>query len=98
MDECLLTLIAAPELEERLSDWLLDRGYSGFSSVHGHGHGVGHGAMSAAEQVAGRKQQVIFWLQIPRTEAERVLAAVRENFPGAALHYWITPVAAAGSL
>jgi len=96
MTPCLLTLIATPELEEKLIDWLLEEGHEGFTSLPCHGHGTNHDRLSAAEQVAGRQQQVAFWLQLSSTIAADLVHKLAVEFQGAQLHYWIVPVSAGG--
>lgn len=98
MNQCLLTLIATPELEERLIDWLLQANHQGFTTARCHGHGVHPDRLSTAEQVAGRQRRITFWLQLDQVEAEAVVAGLAENFGGAGLHFWITPVLAAGPI
>jgi hypothetical protein len=91
-------LIATPELEERLVDWLLETGHEGFSTVPCRGHGVHPERLSTAEQVAGRQRRVAFWLQLPKNEAESIVAGLGESFGKAGLHFWITPVLASGPI
>jgi hypothetical protein len=98
VNECLLTLIATPELEERLIDWLLETGHEGFTTVPCHGHGVHPEHLSTAEQVAGRQRRVTFWLQLPESEAESIVARLGESFGNVGLHFWITPVLASGPI
>jgi hypothetical protein len=96
MSTCLLTLIATPELEERLIDWLLEAGHEGFTTVACHGHGVHSDRLSTAEQVIGRQKRVAFWLQVPGDEAESIVARLALELGDAGLHFWITPAIAAG--
>lgn len=98
MDESLITLIATPELEERLIDWLLESGHDGFTTSACHGHGIHAARLSAAEQVAGRQRRVVFWIQTPASEASALVSRLAETFGGAGLHYWILPVSEAGPL
>ncbi len=98
MKQCLLTLIATPELEERLIDWLLMAEHEGFTTARCDGHGVASSRLSTAEQVAGRQRRIVFWLQLPESEVEAVIAGLAERFAGAGLHYWVTPVLAAGRI
>ena len=98
MSAQLLTLIATPELEERLVDWLLDAGHDGFTTLVCRGHGVQPQQLSTAEQVAGRQQRVAFWLQLSEPDARRVLGGLAREFGATGLHYWITPVLSAGPL
>ena len=98
MNECLLTLIATPELEERLVDWLLEAGHLGFTTAPCHGHGVHQEHLSTAEQVAGRQKRVAFWLQLSENEAELLIVGLGESFGSTGLHFWITPAVRAGPI
>ena len=98
MNECLLTLIATPELEERLVDWLLEAGHDGFTSAPCHGHGVHPEHLSTAEQVAGRQKRVAFWLQLSENEAESIVERLGASMGNSGLHYWIVPAIAAGPI
>ena len=98
MSHCLLTLIATPDLEERLVDWLLGEGYQGFTSLPCNGHGTGHEGLSTAEKVAGRQRQVAFWLQLEETVATDLVRALSESFGATELHYWIVPVLSGGPI
>jgi hypothetical protein len=96
--QCLLVLIAPPPLEEALVDFLLEReGFSGFSLLHIDGSPA-HGALSLAEQVTGRKHQVMFQVHVGCTDARKLVAQLRETFRRAGLHYWITPLIEAGPI
>jgi hypothetical protein len=95
---CLLTLIATPELEERLVDWLLEQGHVGFTSAACHGHGVRPDRLSTAEQVAGRQRRVVFWLHVDEDEAAALLAELAASFGAAGLHYWLAPLISAGRI
>lgn len=97
--EVLLVLVASPGLEDTLVDWLLRRDeLSGFTSQRLEGHSAAHQHLSLAEQVVGRKRQVMFHLHAPYATALGVLEAMRAEFAGAGLHYWLMPLLGAGSL
>ncbi len=98
MSARLLTLIATPENEERLVDWLLEAGQDGFTTMPCHGHGVRTEQLSAGEQVAGRQRRVAFWLQLPEADADALIRRLAADFGETGLHYWITPVMAAGRI
>jgi hypothetical protein len=97
MSDALLTLIATPENEELLIDWLLERGHRGFTTFDCAGHGLAHG-LSAAEQVSGRKARVGVWLALPLDEARDLVERLGTELEGTDLHYWITPVLDGGPL
>jgi hypothetical protein len=97
METALLTLLADPELEERLVDWLLAReGIPGFTSFPAHGHGTSQSRLSLAEQVAGRRARVAFQLVLPLASAQELVAALAADFRGAGIHHWLQPVLGSG--
>jgi hypothetical protein len=99
MSDCLLSLIVAPEAEDAVAEWLLDdETIPGFSSSPIAGHGSSESSMTLAEQVAGRRQRVMFLTHLEQSVAERVLERLREDLPGADIHYWMVPVLVAGHL
>jgi len=99
MDQCLLVLIASPSIENALVDWLLDRSdIPGFTSAPISGHGASAHSLTAAEQVAGRQRQIMFQMHLPEAVARNVIADARNAFQGSGLHYWLTPVLAAGHM
>ncbi|MDQ7015691.1 MAG: DUF3240 family protein [Gammaproteobacteria bacterium] len=98
-ESCLMTLVSSPEVEESLLDWLLGRvEVSGFSSHKIDGHSRDHMHLSLAEQVSGRRRQVMFHIQLNYAVAETLLQELKESFPGMGVHYWLTPVMAAGRI
>ncbi|MGD2082291.1 MAG: DUF3240 family protein [Chromatiales bacterium] len=97
--QSLLTLVIAPEIEDPLVDWLLDRDdVPGFSSHPINGHGASEHAMSLGEQVAGRRRQVMFHLHLDTDVARSLVGALRQAFAGSGLHFWITPLLQAGHI
>lgn len=99
MDRCLLVVIVSPSLEHAVVDWLLDReDVPGFTSIPVFGHGASASSMSAAEQVAGRQRRVMFQLHLDRATADALIQALHAAFAGSGMHYWLTPLVAAGHL
>ncbi len=94
----LLTLIAPREIEEMLVDWLLDHDHRGFTSFDCAGHGVATSDLSPAEQVSGRKTQIGFSLAMPRASSDRLVERLSRAAFGPSLHYWVTPLLAAGPI
>jgi hypothetical protein len=95
----LLNLVAAPAVEDAIADWLLARSeLPGFTSLPVAGHGSSIHSMTLAEQVAGRRRQVLFQCYLPADLADRLIDAVRTDFAGSGLHYWVLPVRAAGHI
>lgn len=98
-EACLLNLVVSPEVESPVTDWLLSQSsVSGFSSLLIAGHGSSEHAMSLAEQVAGKRRQVLFQLHMPCTDARELLALIKSEFSGSGVHYWLQPVLESGHL
>ncbi len=96
---CVLHLVVSPAVEYSVADWLLEqKGVSGFSSLDIAGHGSSEKSMSIAEQVAGRRRQVMFMLHLEQAAAESLLTTIRNAFRGSGMHYWIMPAIAAGHI
>ena len=94
----LLTLLAPPTMEETLVDWLLSHSdIKGFTSQAANGHGRGH-AMTVAEQVTGRRKQIVFWIELEQYHAEKIIVELQQDFPGSGLHYWLMPLMNSGSI
>ncbi len=99
MTDCLLHLNCSPKVEDSLAEWLLERAeVSGFTSLPVFGHGSSEHSMSMAEQVAGRSRRVMFLLELPEPMARTLTEAVRAEFKGSGLHYWLLPMLAAGHI
>lgn len=94
---CLLNLVVTPEVEDAVTDWLLEREeVSGFSSYPISGHGSSARAMTLAEQVAGKRRQILFQLHLETTRAQRLLTSIKQDFNGSGMHYWLLPLLEAG--
>lgn len=92
-ETCLFNLVVTPEVEDAITDWLLERAeVAGFSSHPISGHGSSLHAMSLAEQVAGKRRQVLFQFYLPVADAHMLLEAVRRDFRGSGMHFWLLPV------
>ena len=99
MEQCLLVIIATPDIEQTMVDWLLARtDVSGFSTAPVSGHGSAHEKLSMSEQVEGRQSQIMFHSQLPLASARDIVARLREDFRGTGLHYWIMPALEGGHI
>ncbi len=99
MKNCILILVAAPELEEVIVDWLLEQDdISGFTSHPTYGQSREQEKMSLIEQVIGRQRKVMFHLHLKSDMLAPVLISLQENFTGTTLEYWVIPVIQTGSL
>ncbi|MEJ2382768.1 MAG: DUF3240 family protein [Xanthomonadales bacterium] len=97
MDQ-LLRLNIPPSLEEDLVDFLLaSDDIQGFQSTEVNGHGQ-VGAMSIAEQVAGRRRRVQFEIVLDVDRTDALLGRLREAFPLRDVIYWVLPVSGSGRL
>lgn len=88
-----LTLILPRGLRDELFDYLGEQTdlVRGFTASDAAGHGTGMRLQSAAERVKGHADQVVVWIILPRSDAERLLQRLRASFAGASLVYWILP-------
>ncbi len=98
-ETCLLNLVVPPEVESPVTDWLLSQScVSGFSSHPIAGHGSSEYSMSLAEQVAGKRRQLLFKLHMPYVDAHELLALIKTEFSGSGMYYWLQPVLESGHL
>jgi len=98
MNRCILSLIALPAMEDELIDWLLSKQeISGFTSQSANGHGSNH-AMSLAEQVAGRRKQIAFLIELDQPLADNIIRELKNDFSGTGLHYWLSPLLKSGTI
>jgi len=96
-ENCLLNLVVTPEVEDAVADWLLEYPtVTGFSSYPISGHGSSEQRMTLAEQVAGRRRQLLFQLHLPCVDARALLSDIKQVFRGSGMHYWLVPVIDAG--
>ena len=97
--QVLVVITSPPSLESQLVDWLLSQdGGTGFSSAAVHGHSTHHDDLSIAEQVSGRQRRLQFQVQLSADGFPDFLSALKCEFGGADLHYWVVPVLAGGHL
>lgn len=89
----LLTIIARPDVEEILIDWLLGREeLSGFTGEAAWGHSREHGRFNLVEQVTGRQRRAVFHLKLDHDEAGPLIEAMRDELSGLGLRYWLVPM------
>ncbi|MCW8873590.1 DUF3240 family protein [Pseudomonadota bacterium] len=92
----LLRVNIPPSLEEEFMDALLaNPEVQGYQTWHTSGHGQ-VGAMSINEQVAGRRNRVLFEVVLDESTLESVLAALKATLPIADIIYWVLPITASG--
>ena len=97
MSACCLTLLCTPAQEERLLDLLLMSAASEvFTSEPLSAHGVCSAPLSASEQVMGRARATQVQVLLEERAKDALLAQIHEQFPGANLRYWVTPILETG--
>jgi nitrogen regulatory protein PII len=95
----LISIVVSTAIEDTLVDWLLERdGVPGFTSMPINGHGSSVRSLSLKEQVSGSKRQILFQIYLPSEQARLIIEALKQDFMGSGLHYWLVPVEDAGRL
>ena len=99
MSELCLTLLCPPAIEEKLLDLLLlSTNATVFTSTATAAHGLAHGNLDQTEQVLGRARATEIQVIFATTEKTTLLEALRQQFAGAGLRYWVTLVVEAGEI
>ena len=95
MAELCLTLLCPLAVEEKLLDLLLmSSNATVFTSLTTAAHGLAHENLDQMEQVLGRANTTQVQVIIDTADQEAVLDAIRQQFAGAGLRYWLTVVEA----
>ena len=99
MSELCLTLLCPPAVEEKLLDLLLlSPNTAVFTNTPTAAHGLALGSLDQTEQVLGRAFATQVQVVIRDIDKEALLGDIHEQFAGAGLRYWITPVSEAGEI
>lgn len=100
MSELCLTFLCPSAIEEKLLDLLLmSSGITTFfTSSKTAAHGIAHERLSQAEQVLGRALATEVQVFLADGEQLPLLESIRQQFAGAGLRYWVTPVLDAGEI
>ena len=99
MSELCLTILCPPAVEEKLLDLLLlSPNAAVFTSAPTAAHGLTFGNLNQTEQVLGRAFATQVQAIIPIADKLNLLGSIQEQFVGAGLRYWITPVIEAGEI
>ena len=92
----LLRINIPPSLEEEFMDKLLaNEEVQGYQTWHTSGHGQ-VGAMSITEQVAGRRNRVLFEVVLDEALLDSVLGKLKEALPISDIIYWVIPITTSG--
>ncbi|MHB1215930.1 MAG: DUF3240 family protein [Thiobacillus sp.] len=99
MSNLCLTLVCPPAIEEKLLDLLLMLpNTTVFTSTATAAHGMTHDNLDQTEQVLGRARATEIQVILDAADKAALLEAIRQQFAGAGLRYWITAVAEAGEI
>ncbi len=99
MSELCLTLLCPPAIEEKLLDLLLMLpGRTVFTSTATAAHGLTHENLDQTEQVLGRAHATEIQVIFAAADKAALLEALRREFAGAGLRYWVTTVVEAGEI
>jgi len=99
MSELCLTLICPPAVEEKMLDLLLlSPNVTFFTSTATAAHGMAHEDLDQTEQVLGRARATKIQAIFAAADKAALLDAIRQQFSGAGLRYWVTTVAETGEI
>lgn len=99
MSELCLTLICPPAIEEKLLDLLLlSPNVMVFTSTATAAHGMTHDKLDQTEQVLGRARATEIQVIFAAADKAVLLEAIRQQFSGAGLRYWVTTVVETGEI
>ena len=99
MSNLCLTLLCPPAVEEKLLDLLLMSPHATvFTSISTAAHGLAIGNLSQTEQVMGRAHATEIKVIFAATDKATLLDAIRQQFAGTGLRYWVTTVVEAGEI
>lgn len=99
MSELCLTLVCPPAVEEKLLDLLLlSPNATVFTSTATAAHGLAHEYLDQTEQVLGRARATEIQVIFAAADKAALLEAIRRQFAGAGLRYWVTTVVEAGEI
>ncbi|MCE9550693.1 MAG: DUF3240 family protein [Betaproteobacteria bacterium] len=99
MSELCLTLLCPPAIGEKLLDLLLMLpNTTVFTSTPTAAHGQVGWSLSQAEQVMGRAHATEIKVIFAETDKATLLDAIRQQFAGTGLRYWVTTVVESGEI
>ena len=99
MSELCLTLLCSPAVEETLLDFLLmSPNTTVFTSSTIAAHGVDHKNLDQMERVLGKARATQIQVIVGSGDKEALLSAIRKQFAGAGLRYWVMPIVEAGDI
>lgn len=97
MNEAVLMIITAPNIEELMIDLLLEQpDISGFTSHLVNAHGGGTSQLSMLEQVSGRQQKVQFMVYGTQQALEGLIKLIKTTLSHSGTRYIMIPVTDSG--
>jgi hypothetical protein len=97
MADICLTLLCTPQVEEKVLDLLLvSPDVKLLTSMPTAVHGLDHKQLDQSEQVLGRARATQIQAIADACAVQSLLDGLRGKLAGAALRYWVTPVAGMG--
>lgn len=97
MSELCLNILCPLAVEEKLLDLLLmSPNAEVFTSAPTAAHGLAFGPLSQTEQVLGRMLATQVQVVFSEEDKEALLKIIQQQFAGAGLRYWTTPVIESG--
>ncbi|MFZ6742860.1 DUF3240 family protein [Undibacterium sp. JH2W] len=99
MSELCFSLLCPARLEEKLLDSLLVLpGIQLLISTPAAAYGMQGVTLNAREQVMGHALMTLVQVLLPIHGKQAMLALLQQEFAGAGLHYWISPVVETGEI
>ena len=99
MTELCLTILCPPSVEEKLLDLLLlSPNVAVFTSAPTAAHGLAFSNLNQTEQVLGRAFATQVQVIIPIANKLDLLGSIQDQFAGAGLRYWTSPIIEAGEI
>ncbi|MEA3413329.1 MAG: DUF3240 family protein [Pseudomonadota bacterium] len=93
MNACLLVLIVNQELEDSIVDLLLARDeIPSFTQQEVRSFSRDHAGFSLVEQVAGRRDRLMFQIRTSESTARELLKGLRRDLPGVHVESWLMPL------
>ncbi|MDD5241118.1 MAG: DUF3240 family protein [Sulfuricella sp.] len=92
--DCCLTLVFPKEMEEHMTDHLLEHPElaSGFTTYEVEGHGQATVYHSVNERVRGRARKVKMEVVMAHEDAQALIGHFKEFLPSREIAYWIAPI------
>lgn len=99
MNEAVLMIITAPNIEELMIDLLLEQpDISGFTSHIVNAHGAGENPLSMQEQVSGRQQKVQFMVYGTQSALQTLIELLKTTIANSGTRTILMPALESGMI